>query len=98
MSKAELTLEEVLAFERRWYIYAGNKTTAMEQRFGVTVEEYEARLSEILEDPAALAFDRILVTRIKRLRMHRSRIKRGERVDSSIGYKADTDGFPSSRD
>ncbi len=72
---AELTDEEIqiLDFERSWWKHAGVKEQAIKERFGMSATKYYQVLNELLENPAALAHDPILVKRLKRLRTYRQR-------------------------
>ena len=67
---AELTEQEIhiLDFERSWWKHAGVK-----EQFSMSATRYYQILNEILENPAALEHDPILVKRLKRLRTYRQR-------------------------
>lgn len=64
---------EMLDFERSWWKHAGVKERAIRERFGLSATRYYQLLNELLEKPAALAHDPILVKRLKRLRAYRQR-------------------------
>jgi hypothetical protein len=64
---------EILDFERSWWKHAGSKEQATRDRFDMSATRYYQLLNELLEDPAALAYDPILVKRLKRLRTYRRR-------------------------
>lgn len=64
---------EILDFERSWWKHAGVKEQAIKDRFAMSATRYYRHLNELLETPAALAYDPILVKRLKRLRMYRQR-------------------------
>ena len=72
---AELTEQEIsiLDFERSWWKHAGVKEQAIKERFDMSATKYYQVLNELLENPAALAHDPILVKRLKRLRTYRQR-------------------------
>jgi hypothetical protein len=63
----------VLDFERSWWKHAGVKEQAIKERFEMSATRYYQLLNELLEKPAALAHDPILVKRLKRLRVYRQR-------------------------
>lgn len=72
---AELTEQEIqmLDFERSWWKHAGVKEQAIKERFEMSATRYYQLLNELLENPAALEHDPILVKRLKRLRTYRQR-------------------------
>ncbi len=77
MSEHPETLSErdvaILDFERSWWKHAGVKEQAIRERFDMSATRYYQLLNELLENPAALAHDPILVKRLKRLRTYRQR-------------------------
>ncbi len=77
MSEDTQTLSErdvaILDFERSWWKHAGVKEQAIRERFDMSATRYYQLLNELLENPAALAHDPILVKRLKRLRTYRQR-------------------------
>lgn len=64
---------EILDFERSWWKHAGAKERAIKERFDMSATRYYQLLNELLEKPAALQHDPILVKRLKRLRTYRQR-------------------------
>jgi hypothetical protein len=66
---------QVLAFERQWWRYAGAKEQAIRDMFGVSSTRYYQLLNALLDNPAALAYDPVLVQRLRRLRATRSRAR-----------------------
>jgi hypothetical protein len=72
---SELTDREIdiLDFERSWWKHAGVKEQAIKERFDMSATRYYQVLNELLENPAALDHDPILVKRLKRLRTYRQR-------------------------
>jgi uncharacterized protein DUF3263 len=64
---------EILDFERTWWKHAGVKEQAIKERFSMSATRYYQVLNELLEKPAALEHDPILVKRLKRLRTYRQR-------------------------
>jgi hypothetical protein len=67
----------ILAFERRWWRHAGAKEQAIRDSFGVSSTRYYQLLNALLDHPAALAQDPVLVGRLRRLRARRIRPRRG---------------------
>jgi hypothetical protein len=70
---------DMLAFERQWWRHAGAKESAIRERFGTTPTRYYQSLNALIDRPAALAADPLLVRRLRRLRAARQR-QRSSRV------------------
>lgn len=70
---------DMLAFERQWWRHAGAKETAIRERFGQAPTRYYQALNALVEKPAALAADPLLVRRLRRLRA-----ARGQRRSSHL--------------
>lgn len=66
---------DMLAFERHWWRHAGAKETAIRDRFGVPPTRYYQVLNTLVDRPAALAADPLLVRRLRRLRGARQRTR-----------------------
>jgi Protein of unknown function (DUF3263) len=68
----------VLAFERQWWKYAGAKEEAIRREFGMSPTAYYQLLTRLIDDPAALEADPMLVKRLQRQRAarHRQRTSR----------------------
>jgi len=64
---------EMLAFERQWWRHPGSKEQAIKERFGMSPTRYYQVLNALLDVPAALAFDPLVVGRLHRLRETRTR-------------------------
>jgi hypothetical protein len=64
---------QILDFERSWWKHAGVKEQAIKERFEMSATRYYQVLNDLLEKPAALTHDPILVKRLKRLRMYRQK-------------------------
>jgi hypothetical protein len=75
---------EILAFERQWWRYAGAKEQAIRERFGLSATRYYQLLNHLLEKPAALRADPMLVKRLRKTRSTRSR----RRVKRRLGIEA----------
>jgi hypothetical protein len=73
MEELDAREQAVLDFERSWWKHAGVKEQAIKDRFDMSATRYYQLLNELLEKPAAMAYDPILVKRLKRLRVYRQR-------------------------
>ncbi|MFC8799109.1 DUF3263 domain-containing protein [Promicromonospora sp. NPDC057138] len=71
---------EILAFERRWWKYAGAKEEAARELFDLTATRYYQVLSSLIDSPAALEHDPMLVTRLRRVRSARQRGRSARRL------------------
>lgn len=65
---------EFLDFERQWWKYPGSKETAIRELFGLSATRYYQILNALLDSPAALAADPMLVKRLRRTRTGRLRL------------------------
>ncbi len=63
----------ILDFERSWWTRGGVKETAIGEELELSASRYYALLNEILEMPAAMEHDPLLVRRLRRLRDARRR-------------------------
>jgi len=66
---------EILAFERQWWKHAGAKEQAVRDLFDLSTTRYYQLLNILLDKPEALAFDPMLVKRLRRLRAARQRAR-----------------------
>lgn len=66
----------ILAFERQWWKHAGAKEQAIRDNFALSATRYYQLLNALLDNPAALAAEPLLVGRLRRLRATRSRNRR----------------------
>lgn len=76
---------EMLAFERQWWKYAGAKEQAIRELFGMSATRYYQTLNSMIDRPAALAADPMLVKRLRRLRSGRQRARAARRL--GVGAK-----------
>ncbi len=67
---------EILAFEGKWWKHAGSKEQAIRDTFGLSSTRYYQLLNGLLDNPAALEKDPVLVGRLRRLRSARARTRR----------------------
>ncbi len=72
--------EQILAFERQWWKYAGAKEQAVRELFDLSATRYYQVLNTLIDDPAALAHDPMLVKRLRRLRTARQRARSARRL------------------
>lgn len=71
---------EILEFERQWWRLAGAKEQVIRDRFGLTSTRYHQQLNALLDRPAALRADPMLVKRLQRLRSARDRDRAARRL------------------
>ena len=64
---------EMLLFERQWWRRAGAKDTAIRTRFGMAPTRYYQALNALVDRPAAVAADPLVVGRLRRVRAARHR-------------------------
>ncbi len=74
------TEHEMLAFERQWWKYAGAKEQAIRELFDMSATRYYQALNSLIDRPAALAADPMLVKRLRRLRSGRQRARAARRL------------------
>src|SRR5690625_5883934 len=58
---------QILSFERQWWKYAGAKETAIRELFDMSATRYYQVLNTLIDDPAALAAEPLLVKRLRRI-------------------------------
>ena len=71
---------EILAFERQWWKYAGAKEQAIRELFDMSATRYYQVLNGLINNPAALAEDPMLVKRLRRMRQARQRSRSARRL------------------
>lgn len=67
----------ILAFEKQWWRYPGAKEAAIRAEFSLSPTNYYQILNILIDSPAALAADPMLVRRLRRLREQRRRARAG---------------------
>jgi hypothetical protein len=75
---------EILAFERQWWKYAGAKEQAIRELFDMSSTRYYQVLNALIDTPAALAADPMLVKRLRRLRASRQRQRSARRLGIEV--------------
>jgi len=71
---------EILAFERQWWKYAGAKEQCIREKFDMSATRYYQALNTLIDRPAALVHDPMLVKRLRRLRSARQRASSASRL------------------
>ena len=71
---------EFLAFERQWWKYAGAKEQAIRDLFDMSGTRYYQLLNGLIDTPAALQADPMLVKRLRRMRASRQRARSARRL------------------
>ncbi|SDO40747.1 Protein of unknown function [Nakamurella panacisegetis] len=71
---------EILGFERQWWQYAGLKEQAIKEMFDLSPTRYYQVLNNVIDNPAALAEDPLLVRRLRRLRSTRQKTRSARRL------------------
>lgn len=72
--------QEILAFERQWWKYAGAKETAVREKFDMSSTRYYQVLNALIDRPESLEYDPLLVRRLRRLRAARQRQRSARRL------------------
>ncbi|MBC7291570.1 MAG: DUF3263 domain-containing protein [Actinotalea sp.] len=72
--------QQILAFERQWWKYAGAKEQAVRELFEMSATRYYQVLNALIDSPAALAHDPMLVKRLRRMRTSRQRARTARRL------------------
>jgi hypothetical protein len=72
--------QRVLEFERHWWRHAGAKEEAIRRQFDLGPTAYYQLLSRLIDQPAALAHDPMLVKRLQRQRGARRRQRARRRL------------------
>lgn len=71
---------EILALERLWWQYSGAKEQAIRDKFDMSATRYYQVLNALVDREDALAFDPLLVKRLRRLRAQRQRSRSARRL------------------
>jgi len=75
---------DILEFERQWWKYAGAKEQSIRDRFDMSATRYYQLLNALIDNPAALAGDPMLVKRLRRLRATRQRNRSARRLGIEV--------------
>jgi hypothetical protein len=79
-SELDVRSREILDFERSWWRSAGAKEQAIRDRFDLSTTRYYELLNALLDDVDALAYDPMLVRRLRRMRAARQRERAARRA------------------
>lgn len=71
---------EILAVERLWWQYSGAKAAVIREKFDMSATRYYQVLNTMIDHEAVLAFDPILVKRLRNLRDRRQRSRSARRL------------------
>lgn len=74
------TEREILAFERQWWKYPGAKEASIRELFDMNSTRYYQALNALIDTEAALAFDPMLVKRLRRMRASRQKARSARRL------------------
>ena len=73
----------ILDFEKSWWSLPASKESEIRERFGMSATRYYQELNGLIDTQAALAYDPLLVKRLRRLRVERQK----ERTARRLGVK-----------
>ncbi|CAN5544062.1 hypothetical protein BH23ACT6_BH23ACT6_24810 [soil metagenome] len=71
---------QMLDFETTWWKYQGSKESSIREEFGISSTRYYQRLNQLLDSEAALAYNPMLVKRLRRMRSSRQRARSARRL------------------
>lgn len=74
----------ILEFERQWFRYAGAKEQCIREQFDMSATRYYQLLNALIDQPAALACDPMLIKRLRRLRATRQRSRSARRLGIEV--------------
>jgi hypothetical protein len=77
---------EILAFEAQWWKYAGAKEQAIRELFDMSATRYYQVLNALIDKPAALVADPMLVKRLRRVRAGRQQTRQAARSSGAGGH------------
>ena len=75
---------KMLEFERTWWRHAGAKESSIKELFNLTPPAYYQLLNNLIDRPAALMAEPLLVKRLLRLREQRTSSRSSARLDFSL--------------
>ena len=75
---------QILEFERQWWKYAGAKEQAIRELFDMSATRYYQIINALIDNPDALAFDPMLVKRLRRMRAARQRARSARRLGVEV--------------
>jgi hypothetical protein len=75
---------QILGFERQWWKFAGAKEHAIREKFDMSATRYYQVLNALIDHEAAIAYDPLLVKRLRRLRSARQRARSARRLGFDV--------------
>ena len=75
---------QILEFERQWWKYAGAKEQAIRELFDMSATRYYQIINALIDNPDAMAFDPMLVKRLRRMRAARQRARSARRLGIEV--------------
>ncbi len=84
--KGDLTALDaaILDFEKQWWSLASTKENEIRERFELSAPRYYQRLNALIDTEEALAYDPLLVKRLRRQRAARQRERSARRLGVQI--------------
>jgi len=76
--------QQLLGFERQWWKYAGAKEQSIRDEFDMSATRYYQVLNALIDRPEALAYDPMLIKRLRRLRATRQRTRAARRLGIEV--------------
>lgn len=70
----------ILDFESKWWKYQGSKESSIREEFSISSIRYYQQLNHLLDSQAALAYNPMLVKRLRRMRSSRQRSRSARRI------------------
>lgn len=70
----------ILEFERQWWKYSGAKEEAIRELFDMSATRYYQIINTLLDSPEALAYDPMLIKRLRRMRASRQQARTADRA------------------
>ncbi len=74
----------LLDFEKLWWSLPGSKEAEIRERFGISTTRYYQLINALIDTEAALAYDPLLVKRMRRLRTARQKERTARRLGVSV--------------
>ncbi len=74
----------ILEFERQWWKYAGAKEQAIRDLFDMSSTRYYQIINTLIDTPEAMAFDPMLVKRLRRMRASRQKQRSARRLGFDV--------------
>lgn len=72
--------QQILAFERQWWKYAGAKEQAIRELFDMSSTRYYQVLNKLIDKQEAMRADPMLVKRLRKTRASRQRTRAARRL------------------